>query len=97
MYITVTNSTFCDHFHSIRPGNFSYSALDALFDYYEELEESTGEKIELDVIAICCEWTEYDSIEDFRKDYGEDYETVEDIEQVTSVIQFDSGFLVQEF
>ena len=43
-----------------RRENFSYEALNLLFDYFEEYEESTGEEIELDVIAICCEYEEND-------------------------------------
>ena len=33
--------------------------LPALYDYLTEYEEATGEQIELDVIALCCEFTEY--------------------------------------
>ena len=44
-----------------RADQFSWEALEALFDYYTELETLDGEELELDVIAICCEWSEYDS------------------------------------
>lgn len=44
-----------------RKDSFSYAGLNALFDYLEELEESTGEPHELDVVALCCEFTEYAS------------------------------------
>lgn len=67
-------------------------------DYYENLEESTGDRIELDVIAICCEWTEYENIEEFQKDYGDDYEDVDAIEQQTTVLRLEyGGFVVQCF
>ncbi len=98
MYSDVSRGDFHDLFNAIRPDQFSYDALDALFDYYEELEEATGEQIKLDVIAICCDWTEYDSIEQFNHDRGSDYyETIEDIEMETTVIEFDGGFLVEAF
>lgn len=58
-----------DAFRAIRPENFSPDALRMLFAYYEELEESTGEEIELDVIAICCEWAEY-TAEELIQEYG---------------------------
>jgi hypothetical protein len=93
----VSRGDFHDRFHAIRPDQFSYDALDALFDWYEQLEEDTGEAIQLDVIAICCDWTEYENIEEFQKEYGNEYETVEDIEQNTTVIEFDGGFLVEAF
>lgn len=41
-----------------RKDNFSYEALGLLFDYFEQYEDDTGEEIELDVIAICCEYNE---------------------------------------
>lgn len=41
-----------------RKDQFSYEALGLLFNYLEEYEESTGEEIELDVIALCCEYSE---------------------------------------
>lgn len=61
-----------------RKEQFSYSALRALFGWYSELSEQSEQGIELDVIAICCEWAEYeecDLIEDFGEQaglYGED-------------------------
>ncbi len=97
MYVDINGSEFVSYFNAIRPDQFSYDALRALFDYYEELEESTGEQIKLDVIAICCDWTEYENIEKFRKDFGEEYENIADIENDTTVIEFDGGFLVEAF
>ena len=38
--------------------NFSYEALQLLFEYFEELEDSCDTEIELDVIAICCDYCE---------------------------------------
>jgi len=55
---TINLYDFRDAFMQIRPDNFSYEGLTALFDWFEEYEESTGEEIDLDVIAICCEWSE---------------------------------------
>jgi hypothetical protein len=41
-----------------------FQSLEWLYDYLEEYSDSTGEPIELDVIALCCEYTEmtYDEI-----------------------------------
>jgi hypothetical protein len=61
MKTTVSKSNFHDAFRRAdRTDNFSYEALDLLFDYFEEMEADTGEEIELDVIAICCEYEEND-------------------------------------
>jgi len=58
MKTTVTISAFRDEFKAIRPDNFSYEGLGILFQYLEDYEEITNEEIELDVIAICCEYSE---------------------------------------
>jgi len=41
-----------------REDNFSYDGLEVLFNYLQDYEESTGVEVELDVIAICCDFTE---------------------------------------
>lgn len=81
-----------------RENNFSYEARQALFNYLTSLEEDTGTEIELDVIAICCEYSEYESLEAFQNDYGEDYESLEDIEERTTVIRIDDdAFIIVSF
>ena len=82
--------------------NFSYDGLQALFNYLEEQEEETGEELELDIVALCCEYTEYESLEEFRESYSSDYETMEDIENETTVIYIDEPksngrFIAQDF
>lgn len=54
-----------------RKENFSYEGLGLLFAYFEDLEESIGEEIELDVIAICCEYSE-DTVSDIARNYSID-------------------------
>ena len=44
------------------------------------LGDDLGKEIELDVIALCCEYAEYDNLEDFQADYSEDYQTIGDID-----------------
>ena len=62
MKVTVSRKDFRLAFERARRADqFSCAALDALFDYLEEMEEGSGEEMELDVIAICCDFTEYDS------------------------------------
>ena len=66
---TVDFQTFRDAFAAIRPSSFTYEGLGALYDYLEELSEDTREDIELDVIALCYEFTEYDE-EQARREFG---------------------------
>ena len=72
-----------------RKDNFTYDGLNALFEYLEQYEEDTGEEIELDVIAICCDFSEYASLAEFQADYGTEYETIDDIRDNTTVIDID--------
>ena len=62
-----------------------------MFGYLEDYEASTGEEMELDVIAICCDFTEYENLEEFRQNYGNEYETFSDIEDRTTVIRIDTS------
>ena len=65
--------------------NMSYEGALALFEYLEEYEDQTGEETELDVVAIRCEWTEYENIEEVSKDY--DIDNLDDLRDNTSVIE----------
>ena len=70
MKTSINKYDFRDAFQKAgRENNFSYEGLGVLFDYFEEYEESTGEEIELDVIAICCEFNE-STPDEIRDDYG---------------------------
>ncbi len=82
-----------------RSNNFSVAGRRALFDYFEGYEESTNEEIDLDVIAICCEYTEYENLKEFHADYNKDhYETIDDIENQTTVIRIDDeSFIIVSF
>ena len=54
-----------------RKDSFSYGGLEILFDYLEELEQATGEEMELDVIALCCDYAE-STIDGLISDYDID-------------------------
>jgi hypothetical protein len=98
MKTTVYFSEFCDYFHKIRPDNFSYQGLRVLFDYLEEIDESCGIESELDVIGICCEFSEA-SWEAIASDYSIEIDINEnDDEQKAQVLDFlaDQGALVGE-
>lgn len=101
--ITIVNfSDFCDAFYKFedRRDTFSYAGKLALFDYLEEYSENTGEHTVLDVIAFCCEFTEYDGIKEFQADYGADkFPTMEKIENATTVIALSGseGFIIANF
>ena len=94
---TINFSNFQDAFR-IRPNNFTYKGLKALFEHLENYEEEIGEEMELDVIALCCDYTEYSDLEEFQKEHDKDFESIEDIEDKTTVIPFGTdSFIVQNF
>ena len=88
---TVNFSDFCDAFVSAnRDDSFSYEGKKALFDYFEELERDCCEEIELDVIAFCCEYSEYESVQEVMDQYSirfEDLGLDDLIEQAVETIQ----------
>lgn len=69
MRATINLYQFRDAFMRMDRKNFSYEGLAILFDAMEEYEHSTGEEMELDVIALCCDYAEM-SIEEVRQQYA---------------------------
>ena len=94
---TVYPCEFKQAFNSIRPDNFSSEALEAMYEYFDDFSEDIGQPFELDVIGICCEFTEYKSIKDVISNY-DSIEDLEDLRDHTSVIELSNGGLViQDF
>lgn len=70
-----------------RMNNFSYEGLEVLFDYLENLSEDMGEPIELDVIALCCGYSE-SSIEDIISNYSIDVSDADgDEEDIKAIVE----------
>lgn len=65
--------------------NFSNEALDLLFEYLEDWEEDTGEELELDVIAICCDYQE-DLITSVAEEYDIDISDCVDDDEIEEVV-----------
>lgn len=102
---TVTEFQFIESFRACgRENQFTREALVALFEYLEEYENSTGEEIELDPIAICCDFAEYPSALEAAKDYGfkdgidsKEESALEWLQNRTQVVEFDGGIVIQQF
>ena len=71
----ITESQFINAFKSwdTYKNQFSYKGLKALFEWFEEYENDIGEEMELDVIAICCEFTEYENLKQYNDEYGDEF------------------------
>mgnify|MGYP003147639691 CR=1 FL=1 len=105
MIRTVNKYDFIDAFRKMgRTDNFSFKGLVALYEELEMVENDIGKPIELDVIALCCEFTEYDNLEEFEADYGREFSDIDkrfkySIEDSTTMIPIEGtdGFIIQNF
>ena len=86
MRTTVHFDDFRHAFNAIRPDNFSREGLEQLFDYFEAYERDTGEEIELDVISICCDFSE-DTPEAIAENYSIDTEGMTEGQALDEVIE----------
>jgi len=98
MKMTLNFSQFIDNWPQDRKDQFSYEGKRALFEYLEQYEEDTGEEIEYDPIALCCEYTEYDNIEAVKADYS-NIESLEDLKDHTQVIEIENSdkLIIQQY
>lgn len=91
-----TATQFKDAFHYAgRSDQFSRSALEALFTYYDDRDE----QVELDVVAICCDWCEYDSAVDACEELGlhpddDDADDEEREEAAIEALQDESSWII---
>ena len=70
-----------------RMDQFSYEGLEVLFDYLDNLSEDTGEPIELDVVALCCDYYE-SSIEEVIDQYDIDVSDADgDEDEIKTIVK----------
>jgi hypothetical protein len=98
-------SQFRDAFRQAdRQDQFSYEALNMLYEYFEDIDPD----MELDVIAICCDYTEdtpesiannYWSVDDLTQDEEELRDQVREyLEANTSIVgETPTGFVYLAF
>jgi hypothetical protein len=90
---TINENQFIDAFRTwdTYKDAFSYEGLKALYEELEEVSEYNDSKtIELDVVAICCDYTEYENFKELQSDYPQ-YKSLfggnsESVDYYTSVI-----------
>ena len=74
---------------------FSCGGLKALFEYLEDVHYGN---YDLDVVALCCEWSEYCDVVDINMDYGQDFEDLDEakewLEDYTVVLDAGADTLV---
>jgi len=71
-----TTSVTCNEFIQLfedyeRESKFSVEGRAALYEWLEESESDTGEEYEVDIIGLCCEFTEYEHIGEAWRTYND--------------------------
>ena len=89
---TVNHSELYDIAHKMgRGSNYGHDGWRAIGDYLEELSEDMGENIEIDIIAICCEYCFAGSADEFYDEYEkmniaeEDWQEMGDNEKLVAI------------
>jgi len=83
--------------------NFSYDGRVALFKYLEQYEVDCGTEIDFDPVAIRCDFTEWDNLEQIVAYYDEmqmidtNEEKLEWLQDRTQAIEFETGIILQDF
>jgi len=78
MKTTLSTSQVADALRADQYARWSYYGAQALAEYLEQYEEDGGTEIELDVIALRCEYSEYASALEAMEQYQpEDMPTVD--------------------
>jgi len=83
MKMTLTTYDIADALCADQYANWSRAGALALAEWLEEMEESTGAETELDVVAVRCDFSEYESLQAWAADY------FSDIKQASDAIGFD--------
>jgi hypothetical protein len=97
LYQEINQADFISAFKSIRPDSFSYEGLKALFNYLEGESEDCDSNIELDVIAICCEYSEYKNFLEIKREYPQ-VEDHEYLSEITPIIRPSNGnWIIRNF
>ena len=69
MKTTLSTSDIARALHRDDNAAWSWNGAKALAEYLEEYEESTGEEMEFDAVAIRCDFSEYANLEAWASDY----------------------------
>jgi hypothetical protein len=89
LYIQVNESMFIQRFFEYgRQNDFSRAALCELYDFYDFYND-IDDNAELDVIAICCDWSEL-TIDEIKKEYSNCLDIEQDDDDIISELEYNT-------
>jgi hypothetical protein len=110
MKMTIDSHGFRNAFANFgRQDQFSHNGLQALFNHLEDIEQVGGGEIELDVVSLCCDFTEFATALEAAKEFSrftidqgltkqeEERQAIQFLADNTDVIPFDGGIIIQNF
>ena len=102
MWTETTLKHFCDEFaEHDRENHFTDEGKKALFAYLENYEFQSGERLRLDVVQLCYEYTEYPTAKKAAAFHGleakSEEEAIKLLEDETAVIEFKDGVIIFDF
>ena len=94
---TITENYFIDQIVGDEYNSMSYDGAKSLYEYFEELEEATGE-IDFDKVEIRCAFSEYDNLDSLLADY-DCIKSIEDLKNRTTVIEIPNSdkIIIEQF
>ena len=93
MIKTMSEQSFIAEFETRgRMDGWTHNGLAALFNWIE----ATTPDYDLDVVELCCIYSEFEGETEVMADYDYSYDSLDDLRSALTVIEFDSGFIVGE-
>ena len=84
---TINEHQFREEFREMgRANQFSYDGLGLLFDYLEQVSDDCDQPYELDVIGLCCDYSE-DTPLSIAENYGIDIDENENDDEIMQQVK----------
>jgi len=105
---TLSTNQIADALRQDQYAGWSYNGAYTLAEYLEEFEANMGEEMDLDVVAIRCDYSEYTDCIEAAQEFGFEVDTDlnedeqeeaagEWLRDQTMVIEFDGGVIALAF
>ena len=108
MKITLGTNDIVDYLLDDAPKAWTRSGARAMAEWLEEMEEEDKYETELDVVAVRCSYSEYESVQEAASEYGWEADSTEFADQQetaarhyleakTEIRLFSGGVIIRSF